>query len=120
MRVSTPHAAVKPIGVVPRHVQATALALVRSSSAARPLRETAGAFASQFGLSTHETEVLERLTPGNSVEELALELGTSVARVRSSLLNIYAKYGVRNRIELLGQLHVLSAGAPVPAADGES
>lgn len=118
----SPHAVVKPVAAVPRHVQATALALVCSSSS-RPLRETAGAFlrgSSPFGLSTHESEVLERLTPGNSVEELALELGISVARVRSSLLNIYAKYGVRNRIELLGQLHVLSAGARAPAIDGES
>jgi len=67
----------------------------------------------------HEKEVLERLTPGNSVEELAVELGTSVARVRSSLLNIYSKFGVRNRIELLGQLHVLSAAAGAPVVDGE-
>jgi len=67
----------------------------------------------------HEREVLERLTPGNSVEELAVELGTSVARVRSSLLNIYAKFGVRNRIELLGQLHVLSVGVGGPAVDGD-
>ena len=67
----------------------------------------------------HEREVLERLTPGNSVEELAVELGTSVARIRSSLLNIYAKFGVRNRIELLGQLHVLSIGVGRSTVDGD-
>jgi DNA-binding CsgD family transcriptional regulator len=42
------------------------------------------------------------------VEELAHELGTSATKVRSLLLNIYDKYGVRNRIELLGLIHVLS------------
>ncbi|HEY6724233.1 MAG TPA: LuxR C-terminal-related transcriptional regulator, partial [Polyangiaceae bacterium] len=59
-------------------------------------------------LSTSELEVLERLTPSNSVEELACELGTSATKVRTLLVNIYDKYGVKNRIELLGLIHVLS------------
>ena len=101
----------KPVGAVPRHVKTTALALLRAPSA---FELTDGAPHSARPLSTSEREVLERLTPSNSVEELARELGTSAAKVRGLLLNIYDKYGVRNRIELLGLIHVLSG------ADGTS
>lgn len=92
-----------PVGSVPSHVRTTALALLRAS----PLAFTHRASPSQR-LSTSEREVLERLTPSNSVEELARELGTSASKVRTLLVNIYDKYGVKNRIELLGLIHVLS------------
>lgn len=94
------------VGAVPRHVQSTALALLRAAS---PLEIGDRAVRSLQPLSTSERAVIERLTPSNSVEELAHELGTSVAKVRSQLSNIYDKFGVRNRIELLGLIHVLSS-----------
>lgn len=104
----------KPVGTVPSHVKTTALALLRASPLAFTDR---GALPSQrlpsqrlpsHRLSASEREVLQRLTPSNSVEELARELGTSATKVRTLLVNIYDKYGVKNRIELLGLIHVLS------------
>jgi DNA-binding CsgD family transcriptional regulator len=95
----------RPVGAVPPHVKVTALGMLRES-APRGAADHAPAPSSR--LSTSEREVLERLTPSNSVEELAHELGTSALKVRNVLLNIYGKYGVRNRIELLALLHVLS------------
>lgn len=92
-----------PVGTVPSHVKTTALALLRAS----PLAFTDRGAPSRR-LSSSEREVLERLTPSNSVEELARDLGTSATKVRTLLVNIYDKYGVRNRIELLGLIHVLS------------
>lgn len=99
------------VGAVPRHVQSTALALL---CAASPVKIGDRAVRSVKPLSTSERAVLERLTPSNSVEELAHELGTSAAKVQSQLSNIYEKYGVKNRIELLGLIHVLS-GAEGPS-----
>lgn len=95
----------RPVGAVPPHIKLTALGLLRESV---PSGSAMHAREPSTRLSTHEREVLERLTPSNSVEELAHELGTSVTKVRNVLLDIYGKYGVRNRIELLALIHVLS------------
>ena len=95
----------RPVGAVPPHIKLTALELLRESV---PPGSSVHAREPSSRLSTHEREVLERLTPSNSVEDLAHELGTSVTKVRNLLLDIYGKYGVRNRIELLALIHVLS------------
>jgi len=95
----------RPVGAVPPHVKVTALGMLRESA---PLGAADRAAEPSSRLSSSEREVLERLTPSNSVEELAHELGTSALKVRNLLLNIYGKYGVRNRIELLALIHVLS------------
>jgi len=95
----------RPVGAVPPHIKLTALGLLRESV---PPGSAVHAREPSTRLSTPEREVLERLTPSNSVEELAHELGTSVTKVRNLLVDIYGKYGVRNRIELLALIHVLS------------
>ncbi|HEU5072884.1 MAG TPA: LuxR C-terminal-related transcriptional regulator [Polyangiaceae bacterium] len=101
----------KPIGAVPPQVKTAALDLLRAS----PLAFSGRLAQPATHLTSSEKEVLERLTPSTSVEELARELGTSATKVRSLLVNIYGKYGVRNRIELLALIHVLS-DAPEGAA----
>lgn len=101
----------RPVGAVPPHIKLTALGLLRESVPSASEGQSGSAAHTRepsTRLSTTEREVLERLTPSNSVEDLAHELGTSVTKVRNLLLDIYGKYGVRNRIELLALIHVLS------------
>jgi DNA-binding CsgD family transcriptional regulator len=61
------------------------------------------------GLSPSERRVLEQARSGSTAREIANELSLSEATVRTHLSHIYAKFGVRGRLELLGRLR----GTPI-------
>ena len=56
-------------------------------------------------LGTRESLVLRRYATGSSYRDIAQELGTSPATVRSQLARIYRRLGVHNKAELVQALH---------------
>jgi DNA-binding CsgD family transcriptional regulator/PAS domain-containing protein len=71
-------------------------------------------FATNFGLSPREREVLYLLGRGLTTVAMAEELGISPHTVRDHLKNLYRKTGTKGRSELLG---LITRGSPV-AIDG--
>jgi FixJ family two-component response regulator len=55
-------------------------------------------------LSTREREIVEHLSRGNRVPEIALELGISPNTVRNHLKSVFRKLGVSSQVELLSLL----------------
>jgi DNA-binding NarL/FixJ family response regulator len=53
----------------------------------------------ELGLSAREAEVLERVARGRSNAEIGLDLGIAAGTVKKHLDNVFAKLGVRNRIQ---------------------
>lgn len=60
-------------------------------------------------LSNREREVIDQLLTGKSNKQIALALGISVRTVEFHLKNIYEKYGVTSRVELVLKLGDTSA-----------
>jgi DNA-binding CsgD family transcriptional regulator/PAS domain-containing protein len=58
-------------------------------------------FAAAFGLTPAETEVLASLLAGRTRDETAIHLAISLATIKTHLLNIFAKTGVRRQAELI-------------------
>lgn len=65
-------------------------------------------------LSPSEREVLERARSGSTALEVAEQLGLSEATVRTHLSHIYAKLGVRGRVELVARLQGNGASSSAP------
>jgi len=61
-------------------------------------------FASRFGLTAREREIVARLTEGRQYQEIADELCISGKTVRNHISNIYAKTGAKSR---LGLVHLI-------------
>jgi DNA-binding CsgD family transcriptional regulator len=55
--------------------------------------------AAELGLTTREAEVLERVARGRSNAEIGGDLGIAAGTVKKHLDNVFAKLGVRNRIQ---------------------
>jgi len=53
----------------------------------------------ELGLTAREAEVLERVARGRSNSETAADLGIAAGTVKKHLDNVFAKLGVRNRIQ---------------------
>jgi Response regulator containing a CheY-like receiver domain and an HTH DNA-binding domain len=69
-------------------------------------------------LSEREREVLNLALAGLSARGIADQLSLTEATVRSHLSRIYAKLGVRNRVELLAQMNGAGAKADAPRRVG--
>ena len=82
----------------PVNAQDIAVTIEESSPA-----ERLDLFARVFGLSTRETELLERLANGSNTEELARQLFMSQHTVQDHLKSIFAKTGTRTRPGLLAR-----------------
>lgn len=52
-------------------------------------------------LSARESEVLHRLAVGRSTNEIARDLGISVATVKSHLAQLFRKVGAQDRVQLV-------------------
>ena len=65
-------------------------------------------------LSPSERGVLERARSGSTAIEVAEELGLSEATVRTHLSHIYAKLGVRGRVELVARLQGNGTSSSAP------
>ena len=55
----------------------------------------------RYGLTTAEAGVVIEVIPGGGREDIARRLGVSVATVRTHLIRIFAKTGVRRQAELV-------------------
>jgi DNA-binding CsgD family transcriptional regulator len=53
----------------------------------------------ELGLTTREAEVVERVARGRSNSEIGADLGIAAGTVKKHLDNVFAKFGVRNRIQ---------------------
>lgn len=76
------------------------------------------AFASEYGLTAREAEVLALLFQGRSSTQVAEELVISTNTVKRHTYNLYRKAGVSNRFELLYK--VTHPGQPIPAKSSEN
>jgi DNA-binding CsgD family transcriptional regulator len=56
--------------------------------------------ATTAGLTVRERQVAREVAAGRSNKEVAAILGISEQRVKNTLLSVYGKCGVRNRVEL--------------------
>jgi DNA-binding CsgD family transcriptional regulator len=63
------------------------------------------AFADLYGLTEREDVVARMVAEGRSSQEVAAELRIGLATVKTHLVKIYAKSGVRTRAELATRLH---------------
>jgi DNA-binding CsgD family transcriptional regulator len=70
----------------------------------RPWREACRRVGEQAMLSAREQEIFELLVSGRSPENIAVHLVLSLNTVRTHIRNIYAKFDVHNKAELI--LHV--------------
>ena len=104
---------VAPMARMPPELASTALEMLERGA---PRAGVARSAAARVRLTPAEHDVVERLTPSVTPDELAQELAVLEQDVRALLGSIYAKFGVRNRIELLALLHVLAARDPRPEA----
>jgi pimeloyl-ACP methyl ester carboxylesterase/DNA-binding CsgD family transcriptional regulator len=77
----------------------------------------AAAVQETFGLTATETGILQGLTQGRTVEDIAAARGRSAATVRTQLRTILAKTETHSQAELLRVVLGLMAVAPAPAAD---
>jgi len=57
----------------------------------------------RIGLTQRELEILERLTSGDSVRQLAIELFLSESTVKTHLGSIYRKLEVSNRVQAINK-----------------
>lgn len=73
-----------------------------------------------FALSPSERRVLEVARSGATAREVASQLSLSEATVRTHLSHIYAKFGVRGRLELLGRLHATTSAPDEPQVPVEA
>lgn len=71
-------------------------------------------------LGPREAEVLERYANGQSYREIALQLGKSPATVRNQLAQIYRKFGVHNKVELLQAMMPATGRARDPNGVGRN
>lgn len=88
----------------------TALFLVshiRAFSDKRPVDPDHSSY-QHFGLSPREQEVTDCICSGMSTEECALKLGISEKTVNSHLTNVFRKFKVKSRSQLLARLRQLS------------
>jgi len=54
-------------------------------------------------LSSREIEVLKALTDGSSNKEIGEKLFISISTVKTHIINIYSKLGVKNRVEAVNE-----------------
>jgi two-component system nitrate/nitrite response regulator NarL len=74
--------------------------------------ETQAASRHLQNLTSRERQVLSHLSSGLTNREIALKLGLSVKTVKQHKTLLFAKIGVRNRVEATAILHEVHAGAP--------
>lgn len=75
--------------------------------------------AEEFGLSAREVEVLQRLSQGNSINEIAVRDRRAVGTIRQSVKAILAKLGVGSQaqaVALVAALRAASSDHPVSTA----
>jgi two-component system, NarL family, nitrate/nitrite response regulator NarL len=65
------------------------------------------------GLTSRERQVLSHLSNGLTNQEIALKLGLSVKTVKQHKTLLFAKIGVRNRVEATAVLHDAQSGSRV-------
>lgn len=63
-----------------------------------------------YGLTQRELEVAEEMKKGNSNKVIADHLCISMATVKTHLINIYSKLGVKNRVAAVHKLEILEIG----------
>ena len=61
-----------------------------------------GDLISRYDLTKREAEVLNRILQGETNDQICEELFISPNTLKKHLHNLYAKAGVRNRVQLLG------------------
>ena len=54
-------------------------------------------------LSSREIEVIKALTDGSSNKEIGEKLFISISTVKTHIINIYSKLGVKNRVEAVNE-----------------
>ena len=74
--------------------------------------ETQAASRHLHNLTSRERQVLSHLSSGLTNREIALKLGLSVKTVKQHKTLLFAKIGVRNRVEATAILHEVHAGDP--------
>jgi DNA-binding CsgD family transcriptional regulator len=73
----------------------------------RPWREACGRAGGQARLSQREQEIFELLVSGRSPENIATHLVLSLSTVRTHIRNIYAKFDVHNKTELVVRVEAI-------------
>jgi len=84
-----------------------AIFIASSDASTRPADDVLAAL---FGLTPSEARVLDRITTGRTVADIATELGVSVNTIRTHLLHIFEKTGVKRQADLVA----LSATLHIP------
>jgi DNA-binding CsgD family transcriptional regulator len=72
----------------------------------------------RFGFTVRESQVALAVSKGLTNAETALHLGITEKTVKNSLMSVYAKCGVRNRVELALKAHDAPFDRPRPSLHG--
>jgi DNA-binding CsgD family transcriptional regulator/PAS domain-containing protein len=83
------------------HVDTMGRAIVTLFDPSAPRADSRGSLGELYGLTPAEADVCWRLGNGDSVEQIADELGVSRETVRSQLKRVFAKTGTHRQAELL-------------------
>jgi DNA-binding CsgD family transcriptional regulator len=96
-------------GILFSAVHIPALVLLAMDSRRRPLPPAPApegavfeAFCERFGLSPREKDIARRLLEGQPNRQMEKELFLSLQTIKNSVSRVYRKFGVRNRLELMG------------------
>ncbi|WP_439603883.1 helix-turn-helix transcriptional regulator [Shinella sp.] len=89
------------------HAPCAAIFVASSDVSERPAGDVLAAL---FGLTPSEARVLDRITAGRTVADIATELRVSVNTIRTHLLHIFEKTGVKRQADLVA----LSATLHIP------
>jgi DNA-binding CsgD family transcriptional regulator len=88
-------------GTLRAGVMPSAVAAVFIASRSSPRATPNGALAALFGLTPMESRVLELMASGSTNAAIAKSLGIAVSTVRTHLLHLFDKTGVRRQAELV-------------------
>jgi LuxR family maltose regulon positive regulatory protein len=90
---------------VPAHIRAYAVRLLSAAGLSAPHSTAAAGLPEP--LSAREYDVLRLLAAGHTNQEIAARLVVALSTVRTHLQHIYAKLGVRNRVEAIAKARAL-------------
>lgn len=88
-------------GAMRRNVAPSAAAAIFIAPATQPARAPGEVVAALFGLTAAEVRVFEHITAGRTITETAKALGVGTSTIRTHLLRLFDKIGVRRQADLV-------------------